>query len=177
MKGGFSHVFRIFLEMLLISSSGVATVGMPVVIPGLQRVIFAKVSNLLSEGDGHRLAWDWKGASSLKPCLKHFNVFKLGSDLAGRMRGYVEIGCADVTQFRSWTADQMFVAADSVASASTRALAGTITKAMQHEIEQSVGLNHNQFGLLMSPTMRSRALCQAWCGRLWHGARSELSAA
>jgi hypothetical protein len=41
-----------------------------------QWLLFARLTNLLSDGDGLRMAFDWKGASSLKPCFKHYNVFK-----------------------------------------------------------------------------------------------------
>ena len=74
--GGWSHMLRAFLERLLLGPAGLASVGLPAPVGGEMRMLFAKLTNLLTDGDGHRQALDWKGASSLKPCFKHFNVFK-----------------------------------------------------------------------------------------------------
>jgi len=35
-----------------------------------------RLSILLTDGDGFRLAFDWRGGASLKPCFKHDNVLK-----------------------------------------------------------------------------------------------------
>ncbi len=69
-------MLRIFLERLLVGPVGLQTVGLPLPIAGGYRMLFGGLSNLLSDGDGHRMGLDWKGASSLKPCFKHVNVFK-----------------------------------------------------------------------------------------------------
>ena len=74
--GGWSTMLRLFLERLLVGPCGFATVGVPLLIDGEHRLVFARLTNLLSDGDGHRQALGWKGASGLKPCFKHFNVFK-----------------------------------------------------------------------------------------------------
>ena len=39
-------------------------------------MFYGKLASLLSDGDGLRMGLDWKGATSLKPCIKHFNVWK-----------------------------------------------------------------------------------------------------
>ena len=83
------------MERILYGPSGMSTVGVPLLIGGQERILFAKLTNLLSDGDGHRMGWDWRGAASLKPCWKHFNVFRKDSGLAHRMPGYVEIDCSD----------------------------------------------------------------------------------
>ena len=142
------------MEHMLFGPTGMATVGQAVVIHGVPRLIFAKVTNILSDGDGHRMAWDWKGASSLKPCFKHYNVFKLGSDLVARRPGYVEIDCCEAARLRSWSADKVYEVADTLLAAEARARAGTMTKAMRHELEQSVGMTANPHGLLMSSSLR-----------------------
>ena len=43
---------------------------------GQPKLLFAKLGNVLADGEGHMMAFDWKGASALKPCLRHFNVYK-----------------------------------------------------------------------------------------------------
>jgi hypothetical protein len=135
--GGWSYMLRLFVERILYGQSGMSTVGMPVLIGGQQRVLFAKLTNLLSDGDGLRMGWDWKGASSLKPCWKHFNVFKKDSGLAHRMPGYVEIDCSDPAFLRSWSASEVYFAADSVAAAAGKVAAGTMAKGDFEELEEN----------------------------------------
>ena len=69
-------MLRLLLEQLLVADVGLATSGWCLSLAGPQRLLFAELSNLLTDGDGHRMALDWKGASSIKPCIKHYNVFK-----------------------------------------------------------------------------------------------------
>lgn len=150
-------MLRVFLERFLTGSSGFATVGVPIRLGGQPRLLFAKVANILSDGDGIRLCWGWKGASSLKPCFKHFNVFKRDSDLATRNAGYVEIDCADLAQLREWTAADVHAAADLLAEAKDKVEAGTMPKVRMEELEKSIGINANRLGMLMSPTLRFHA--------------------
>jgi hypothetical protein len=74
--GGWAACLRLFLERLLLGPNGLTTVGWPMVIGGVHHLLFARLTNVLSDGDGLKQAFDWKGASGLKPCFKHFNVFK-----------------------------------------------------------------------------------------------------
>jgi hypothetical protein len=131
-------MLRLFVERILYGQSGMSTVGVPLLIGGQERLLFAKLTNLLSDGDGHRMGWDWRGAASLKPCWKHFNVFRKDSGLAHRMPGYVEIDCSDPALLRSWTASEVYFAADSVAAAAGQVAAGTMTKGdfQEHEEKQ-----------------------------------------
>ena len=144
---------RLFLERILFGEAGLSTVGVPVLIGGRERILFAKLTNLLSDGDGLRMGWYWRGASSLKPCWKHFNVFKKDSGLAHRMPGYVEIDCSDPALLRSWSASEVYFAADSVAAAAGQYAAGTMTKGDFEELEKSVGINNGK-GMLMSNLLR-----------------------
>jgi hypothetical protein len=75
-RGGWSHFLRMYLWTHLLGPTGIATAGVPIMISGRPILLFAKLTNLLSDGDGLRMAFDWKGASSMKPCFKHYNVFK-----------------------------------------------------------------------------------------------------
>ena len=75
-QGGWSHCLRKFLERQLLGVFGLCTAGCPITVGGVEVMLFAKLSNLLSDGDGLRQAFDWRGASGMKPCFKHFNVYK-----------------------------------------------------------------------------------------------------
>ena len=84
-RGGWSVALRIFLERAMFGESGFATTGCPLIVRGSAVCIFARVVNILSDGDGLRMALDWHGASSLKPCFRHHNVLKKVSRLFGQL--------------------------------------------------------------------------------------------
>ena len=69
--GGWSAMLREFLQLFLSGTHGIETVGVP--IPG-GKLLRATLGFLLSDGDGYRIAMDWKGASSAKPCLRHWSA-------------------------------------------------------------------------------------------------------
>lgn len=75
-QGGWSHIFSIFLNRLLVGPRGLATGGVAVTVAGESLLIFAALHGVIADGEGHAKAWDWKGASSMKPCIKHFNVLR-----------------------------------------------------------------------------------------------------
>lgn len=74
--GGWPHFVKRFLELQLLSPCGLATAGVPVTIAGKTSVIWARLANVLADGEGLMKIWDWKGASSLHGCIKHHNVLK-----------------------------------------------------------------------------------------------------
>jgi hypothetical protein len=84
-RGGWSAALRIFLERAMFGENGFATTSCPLIVRGSVVCIFARVVNIHSAVDGLRMALDWRGASSLKPCFRHHNVLKKVSRLFGRM--------------------------------------------------------------------------------------------
>ena len=72
--GGWSRMLRDFLRLLCFGPHGLSTVGAPVTVGDQCLVFYGCMGRLLSDGDGIRLALDWKGASGLKPCFRHHNV-------------------------------------------------------------------------------------------------------
>ena len=74
--GGWSHFLKVYLQRQLAGPCGLSTSGVALVLSGQPVMLFARFTNLLSDGDGLRQALDWRGHGSLKPCFKHFNVFK-----------------------------------------------------------------------------------------------------
>jgi hypothetical protein len=75
-EGGWARCLSTFLERLLFAPSGLAAGGVPILVGGQPILLFGKLSNLLSDGEGLQHAFDWKGHSSFKSCIKHYNVFK-----------------------------------------------------------------------------------------------------
>lgn len=72
--GGWGHCLRRFLHLLLFGSQGLATSGVALTLQGAPHLLWARVAFVVADGDGHRMAWDWKGASGMHPCLRHYNV-------------------------------------------------------------------------------------------------------
>ncbi len=85
-----------------------------------------------------------------------FNVPVQASDLTTRAAGLVEIDCDDAASFRSWSKRQLFHVIDSLAVAADKVRAGTMTKGDFNDLEMSVGVNFNETGVLMSPSLRYR---------------------
>jgi hypothetical protein len=77
--GGWSTMLSAYLRRQLLGPDGLATVGVPLELHGdddQPTVLFAKLVGLLSDGEGLRMGFDWKGHASFKPCFKHYNVFR-----------------------------------------------------------------------------------------------------
>lgn len=81
--GGWPHMLRRFLEHILVHPCGLAAGGLAVATDDGPCMLFARLSNVLSDGEGHMHAFDWKGAAALKVCLKHNNVLKKAGRTAG----------------------------------------------------------------------------------------------
>lgn len=89
--GGWSSMLRLFLEDLFFGDLGLATVGLPLFLSSETPVfLFATLKNILADGDGFRQGYDWRGASSLKPCLVHHNVVKKDERFVPAMRECVD---------------------------------------------------------------------------------------
>ena len=154
-EGGWSRMLAIFLRHVLLGPSGFATVGVPLDLPSGRVLIFARVSNLMTDGAGMKETFDWRGHSSFRPCFRHFNVLKKGSDLAWRRPGYCEITCADPTKFKVWQAAEIHHTIDLLAAASERVDAGTLSQPRYDELELACSLNFNKHGLLAAVDLRS----------------------
>ena len=141
--GGWPRVLRAFLRRLMLGPHGLATTGLALRLGDETFVIRARLSNVLSDGEGLKVAFDWKGSSGLKPCIKHYNVFKKGSDLAHRRPGYCEVTCADATCFLTWLQKDMSASMALLNAAKKRVDEGMLPKARLDELEMSVGFNAN----------------------------------
>ena len=149
-QGGWSAILRAFLRLLLIGAEGMQTAGYPVPLGNSQRLLFAKVHTLLSDGDGLRQGLEWKGASGLKCCFRHWNVFDRGSGRAeaGPDELYVETTCSDPAKFRTWASADLQTAAGVLTEARRRHAAREIPKARVDTIEQAYGFKFTEQGLV-----------------------------
>lgn len=153
-QGGWSAILALFLRRFLIGPQGLSTAGVVLDLPSGLRVLYGRLGNLLTDGDGWRLAYDWKGASSHRPCFRHWNVLRKGSDLAWRQPGYCEITCSDPSVLKPWPAGDVYTAVDVLAGASGRVSEGTMPRVAYGELETAYGLKFNRYGLFAALDLR-----------------------
>ena len=153
--GGWSSLLRRFLKLLLLSELGMATAGLPLDLGGAEPfILWARVSFVLADGDGFRMAWEWNGANGLRPCLLHKNVLKLNSNLAHRDPNYVEISCSDHRLFQVTTTAEFLENVDMVLAAGQLHMEGRITGRQLNDIRMSTGLKCSAHGLLADLDLR-----------------------
>ena len=137
--GGWSACLLHYLRRQLEGPSGLATAVVPLTIQGEHCVIFARLHNLLTDGDGHRVTLDWKGQGSMKPCLKHPNILRKGSDLAHRRPGFYEITHSRAADFQVWSTADVCDSIAALDKADGHVATRAMTKAKFKELEQAVG--------------------------------------
>jgi hypothetical protein len=146
--GGWSYFLKVFLKKLFFSPTGLSTAGVPVVVGGTPRIIHADLHGLLGDLDGLRAAYDWRGSSSLKPCVIHHNLLKKGSDLAHRGANLVEVSCHDLAKLQAHTSQSLCADVNVLLAAQRRCDSGGMSKARLEEISKMSGINVNPSGLL-----------------------------
>lgn len=148
--GGWSCMIRLLLEDLLFGPLGLATAGLPSVLDGMTVSLFAKLTNVMGDGDGLRQAYSWRGATSLKPCLKHFNVLKKASNLAEFGVEYCEVTSHAMGEFKSWPTGEVGRITEMLREANRRVSSGDMTMTKFEELQVASGFNFNPDGLLAS---------------------------
>jgi len=148
-------MLRDYLRLQLFSTdAGLMTTGVPLDIAGEPVLIYANLKILLTDGDGHRLGLQWKGAAAVKPCFRHWNVFN--KDAVQRLAHassdeYVEISEHDPAKFRQWGEEEFRDMADLLVAAD----AACIPKARLEEMHKGLGFAITADGLLACPELRS----------------------
>ena len=152
--GGWSRMLRDLLKLVLLSPTGMETVGIPLQLKGDFVSIHCKVGCLLSDGDGLRLALQWMGSSSLHPCFRHWNVLKKGSARAEHCDRYVEIDCHCASRFQTWSNVELAEAIDVCVDAEQQRALGHLTSKRLQETQTHLGFRATQHGLLSDPLLR-----------------------
>ena len=153
-EGGWSRMLRDVLRMALGRPSGMMAVGLPLAVKGKHVVINVKLTCLLSDGDGLRQALQWNGASSDKPCFRHWNVVRPGSVLDGSSARYVNMSCADPSRFQVWSEADLRISIDVTAEARRAWAAGEIYGVRLEEVTKALGFKATSDGLLADPQLR-----------------------
>ena len=153
--GGWSHMLAVFFKRLLWGEAGgLAKAGVTVAIGsnrGETLTIFGKIHQVLSDGDGLAKGYMWRGASSIKPCLKHTNVTKKGSDLSLYCPecNIVEIDCHDPDQFQesTWKDHYSSVCLMMEAHEKYADRAEGMTKELLEQTGKATGMQYHRKGL------------------------------
>ena len=151
-------MLRDYLVLQLTSAeSGLQTSGVPLALGEEQHcLLFAKLGMMLSDGDGLRIGLEWMGQGCLKPCWRHLNVLKKGSDLAHTHPDrYVEISCSDPSLFKSWREEDFRETIDMLVEAHARRARGLITATKLDYLQKAFGFQSTADGLLASTTLRA----------------------
>jgi hypothetical protein len=136
--GGWSAMLKAYIHLHLFGTTGITTSGLPIEINGEVFVIWARLSHIVADGDGLRQAYEWKGAAGLKPCLRHWNVLKLNSDLAHRDSSFVEINCRNDRLFRKTEPSELFEMVDAVLAMRAKVLASTLPKVRLETLQKNI---------------------------------------
>ena len=152
--GGWGRMFRDYLRLQLLGEDGITTAGVPLKVHGVHMMLYARLKHVLSDGDGLRMAFDWKGAGGLKPCFLHWNVFGKLSDLAFRRPEYVDITCTDCSLFLKNTDEDIAVGHEIVAQAQELWEEGRMTATRLDNITKTQGLNANPEGVIAAEDLR-----------------------
>ena len=150
-------MLRDYLRLQLFSTeAGLLTTGVPLILDDTPILLYANLGMLLSDGDGHRLGLQWKGAAAMKPCFRHWSVFNKDAvqRLAHESSGdYVHISESDPSKFRQWSAKDFTEMADLLATADAQA--ATMPKARLNEMHKGLGFAITADGLLACEQLRS----------------------
>jgi hypothetical protein len=153
-KGNWSRILASILRHMLLGTHGLSRTGVAFTYRNEHYVFFAKLSNLLSDGDGHRKAIAWRGPSSFRPAILHSNILKKGSDLAQRRPGFVEISCCDPTKIHKTTSSEFYERCDLVEAAHRRHAMGNLRNGLFEDIVQSASQNFVEGGIAFDRILR-----------------------
>ena len=153
-------MLKMFIHYALFGPNGMSTVGIPIVDGSATLVVFVKLGALLSDGDGLKLALDWKGGSGLKCCFRHWNCYAKDSDIAERDDAgeLVEISCHDPGRFILWDEEDLENTIDMLVEAKGRRDRRTLTRDKLGSLEKAFGFSANPHGILADAELRSRGV-------------------
>ena len=153
-RGGWGALYDQFLNLLLFGDIGFSTSGLALELGGQHVLLFADVFAVVADLDGHRMAWDAKGANALRLCLLHPKVLKLNSDIAATDDAFVEISCSDVNRFGRAASRDIYRDADVLVAAHRRVESGAMTRTRFNNLQKICGLNSAPHGVFADKRLR-----------------------
>ena len=153
-EGGLSACLVTYLKTHLMGDLSIQHVGVAFKVDGEIFMLYARLTNLLSDGEGLKLGLDVFGHAGINACVRCMNVLKKNSGLAHRRPGFVEIGCADSRDFILRKQVDLLADVEDLEDAHSQVVAGTMTQQRFQNLEKGSGIHFNPSGLLFSAEMR-----------------------
>lgn len=152
--GRWTRVFADHLEMFFLGAFGLQNVGV-LIQSGSRRsmMLYATLGIIISDGDGLRKALNWRGASSMRPCFRHDNVIKKGTNLTLPSDWFCISHCR-YSDFTRRSSQDLWDACDKIQAAHDRFRSGNITRGLYEMIMKSEALNYHPQGLLWRLSLR-----------------------
>ena len=102
------------------------------------------------------MAMEWNGAASMKPCLRHWNVVRVDTNLCHRNPAFVEISSADHWKFANTRATDLHNIVDSTLAYEQQWEAGGLSKGRLDALIKASGFCCSKNGLLADRALRAR---------------------
>ncbi len=156
-RGGFSAVLRVFLRCILFgegsdAASGMLMHGVPLQLLGQDCLMFAKLTVLISDGEGHAMATDWRGANSFKPCFFCWNLLKRDSGITDPE--FADVTETDTRRFKPTIRSNLYREFGDLLALKAQVDAGARGHSELECLEKSVGYSANPHGVLADRQLR-----------------------
>ena len=147
MEGGFSELFKLFMEKLFEGPFNLKTGCMLDFGQGQQHLFFASPAIFVADESCIKFAWDLKGASGSVCCLFCSNIVSQNNrlDVHDATNTLVTIAETDNSKWRARGDQLLWASHDRLET-----IAGRGSKAELQRLQQAMGINHNYKGLLGS---------------------------
>ncbi len=149
--GGWSRVLKMFLRRLFLGTYSLSAVGVPLVLHGQPFMLYARLGLFFSDADGLRMALDWRGAGSVRPCFKCKNVWSRGR---ATRAGHVDITCGEPALFKQQDIETLDGYVDLLIATKQQVSEGTMPATALKNLEKALGLNCNALGLAADVDLR-----------------------
>ena len=152
---GWSQGLKHFCRRLLVGPASLLEGGAAFQHKGRALLVRASLSDLITDGDGHRQGLQWLGANAMRPCLVHGNVFKKNARLPddGRFR---EITEHDPLTFSSHSSRDFHQNVDLVLAALQQVEEGSLADGALGELRTATGLQCSRHGLMADLELRGK---------------------
>ncbi len=149
--GGLSFAFKKLLGLFFGESFNFSTSGAQLSARGSVLWVFAKAAVVVADEPGLKHILGCKGAGGTKPCFACKNVVSYRSELVEHAGGdyLVDIRCTAVGRLDLHSDASVFEIIDRLAAARPHMRAGAFK-----DLEQALGYNHDEHGLLQDLNMR-----------------------
>ncbi len=154
-EGEWSRILADFLQRFFFGPTGFLTAGVAITYNDQSFVLFATLGIIMSDGDGLRKAFNWRGAGSMRPCFRHDNILRKNSGLLEQLPGFYEVSHPVPADFNLRTADDLFDSADKVEAAHRRFQTGNLGVTLFENICKSESLNYHALALPWRLNLRS----------------------